>query len=76
MCRIIQGVATLIIPVVRFDNIGEYYFNASYTSPATGIKYYAATHTQLSISRKLYKLSKFVVYSLVSINSCLEASNK
>ena len=28
--HIIQGVATLIIPAVRHDDIGNYYFNVSY----------------------------------------------
>ena len=54
--HIIQGVATLIIPAVRHDDIGNYYFNVSYIKLATGIIYHAATHTQLSISRKLYKI--------------------
>ena len=53
MSHIIQGVATLTIPTVRYADIGEYYFNASYTNQTTGIVHYAATHTQLSISRKL-----------------------
>ena len=53
MLHFIQGVATLIIPQVRYADSGEYYFNASYTSEPTGILYYATTNTQLNVIRQL-----------------------